>query len=37
MRGAEVDTERMSRILLDEYREGKLGNFTLETVEDMKE
>ena len=37
MRGGEVDTERMSRILLDEYREGKLGNFTLETVEDIKE
>jgi len=27
----------MSRILLDEYREAKLGNFTLETVEDLKE
>ena len=37
MRGGEVDTERMSRILLDEYREAKLGNFTLETVEDLKE
>ena len=30
MRGAEVDTERMSRILLDEFRGGKLGRFTLE-------
>jgi ribosome biogenesis GTPase A len=28
--GGEVDTERMSRILLDEYRGGKLGRFTLE-------
>ena len=28
--GGEVDTERMSRILLDEYRSGKLGRFTLE-------
>ena len=28
--GGEVDTERMSRILLDEYRAGKLGRFTLE-------
>ena len=36
MRGAEVDTERMARVLLDEYREAKLGNFTLETVEDLK-
>ena len=36
MRGAEVDTERMARILLDEFRGGKLGTFTLETVEDVK-
>ena len=34
MRGAQVDTERMARILLDEFRAGKLGRFTLETVED---
>ena len=35
--GGEVDTERMSRILLDEFRGGKLGHFTLETVpEDEK-
>ena len=33
MRGAQVDTERMARILLDEFRAGKLGRFTLETVE----
>ena len=37
MRGAQVDTERMARILLDEFRGGKLGRFTLETVEDAKE
>ena len=36
MRGAEVDTERMARILLDEFRGGKLGRFTLETVEEVK-
>ena len=36
MRGAEVDTERMARILLDEFRGGKLGRFTLETPEDIK-
>ena len=36
MRGAEVDTERMSRVLLDEFRGGKLGRFTLETAEDVK-
>lgn len=28
--GGEVDTERMAKILLDEYRGGKLGRFTLE-------
>ena len=33
--GGDVDLERMSRILLDEFRSGKLGNFTLETVEEM--
>ncbi|MEG0779908.1 MAG: ribosome biogenesis GTPase YlqF [Oscillospiraceae bacterium] len=30
--GGEIDTERMSIILLDEFRGGKLGRFTLETV-----
>ena len=30
--GGEVDTERMSRILLDEFRGGKLGRFTLEML-----
>ncbi len=29
--GGEADTGRMARILLDEYRSGKLGAFTLET------
>ncbi len=33
--GGEVDTERMSRILLDELRGGKLGRFTLEWPEGM--
>ncbi len=28
--GGEVDMERMCRVLLEEYRSGKLGNFTLE-------
>ena len=32
MRGAQVDTERMARILLDEFRASKLGRFTLETA-----
>jgi len=31
--GGEPDTERMAKILLDEYRSGKLGHFTLETPE----
>ena len=33
--GGEVDTERMARVLLEEYRSGKLGNFTLERPEDL--
>lgn len=28
--GGEIDTERMSRVLLDEFRSGKLGRITLE-------
>ena len=31
--GGEVDTERMAKILLDEFRGGKLGRFTLEEPE----
>lgn len=34
--GGEVDTERMAKILLDEYRGSKLGRFTLETPEDLE-
>lgn len=33
MRGGEIDTERMAKILLDEFRGGKLGRFTLELPE----
>ncbi len=32
----EIDTERMAKVLLDEFRSGKLGRFTLELPEDMK-
>ena len=32
--GGEVDTQRMARILLDEFRAGKLGRFTMELPED---
>ena len=32
----EIHTERMAKVLLDEYRSGKLGKFTLEMPEDMK-
>ena len=32
----EIDTERMAKVLLDEFRGGKLGRFTLEVPEDMK-
>lgn len=31
--GGEVDTERMAKILLDEFRAGRLGRFTLEMPE----
>lgn len=34
VRGGEVDSERTSTMLLDEYRGGKLGNITLEIPED---
>lgn len=34
--GGEADTERMAKVLLDEFRAGKLGRFTLEALEDMK-
>ena len=34
LRGGEIDTERMARILLDEFRGGVLGRITLETPED---
>ena len=33
--GGEVNTERMSKVLLDEFRNGKLGKFTLEMPEDL--
>ena len=35
--GGEADTERMSRVLLDEYRSGKLGRITLELPEEQNE
>jgi len=31
----EINTERMAKVLLDEYRSGKLGKFTLEAPEDL--
>ena len=34
LRGGEYDTERMAKILLDEYRAGKLGRITLELPEE---
>ncbi len=33
--GGEVNTERMAKMLVDEYRSGKLGRFTLEEPEAM--
>ena len=35
--GGEIDIERMSRVLLEEYRSGKLGRFTLEMPEKAEE
>jgi len=35
--GGEVDLERMARVLLEEYRSSKLGKFTFETPEMLKE
>lgn len=35
LRGAEVHTERMAKVLMDEFRSGKLGKFTLEMPEEM--
>lgn len=34
--GGKLDTERMAHILLDEFRSGKLGSFTLELPEEEK-
>jgi len=34
--GGEADTERMAKVLLDEFRGGKLGRFTLERPEEIK-
>lgn len=34
--GGEVDLGRMAKVLLDEFRGGKLGRFTLETPEDLR-
>ena len=33
VRGSELDTEKAAAILLDEFRNGKLGRFTLEVPE----
>lgn len=33
--GGEIHTERMAKVLLDEFRSGKLGRFTLEEPEDI--
>lgn len=35
--GGEVDLERMARVLMDEYRGSKLGKFTFETPEMLRE
>lgn len=35
LRGGEVHTERMAKVLMDEFRSGKLGKFTLEMPEEL--
>jgi len=35
--GGEVDLNRMAKVLLDEFRGGKLGRFTLETPEELEQ
>ena len=35
LRGGEVHTERMAKVLMDEFRSGKLGKFTLEMPEEQ--
>ena len=35
VRGGEIDTERMAKVLMDEYRGSKLGRFTLELPEEI--
>ena len=36
LRGGQIHTERMAKVLMDEFRSGKLGKFTLEMPEDME-
>ena len=36
VRGGGIDTERMAGVVLDEFRSGKLGRFTLEQPEDLE-
>jgi len=36
MRGGEIDWERGSRALLDDFRKGRLGRMTLDKIEDYK-
>jgi ribosome biogenesis GTPase A len=35
MARGELNTERMAKVLVDEYRSAKLGRFTLEEPEDI--
>lgn len=37
LRGGEIDTERMARVVLDEYRSGKLGRLTFESPEELED
>lgn len=37
LRGGEIDTERMSKVILDEYRAGKLGRLSFEIPEETND
>ena len=37
LKGAQPDIERTAKIVLSNFREGKIGKFTLETIEEYKE
>ena len=35
--GGQIDDEKTSRIILDDFRSGKIGNITIEKVNELQE